>query len=152
MKILAASTTSAWLSVAFLLFCVVYVVWSMMGKPGVKKELAERSHIVTIDHDVVTHRRPDGITEVLPLSSLMSVVIETNDLGPFVTDCFWMLIGEERDGQPQGCYIPQGATGDIALLERLQKLAGFDSARLIEAMSSHECQKTVVWQRPTPVE
>ena len=123
-----------------------------MGKPGMQKELAERSHIVTIDDDVVTHRRPDGITEVLPLSSLRSVVIETNDLGPFATDCFWILVGDEREGQPQGCYIPHGATGDTALLERLQTLAGFDSSRLIEGMSSHECQKTVVWQRPTPVE
>lgn len=123
-----------------------------MGKPGMKTALAERSHMITIDNDAVTHRRPDGVTEVLSLSSLRSVVIETNDLGPFAPDCFWILIGDEREGQPQGCYIPHGATGDTALLERLQMLAGFDNARLIKAMSSHGCRKTVVWQRPAPVE
>jgi len=152
MTILATSATTAWLSVALLLLCVGYVVWSMMGKPGMKRELAESSHRVSIDHDVVTHQRPDGITEVLPFSSLLSFVIETNDLGPFATDCFWILVGQERDGQPQGCCIPQGATGDSALLERLQKLAGFDNTRFIEAMSSNECQKTVIWNRPTSVE
>ena len=38
-------------------------------------------------------------------------------------DVFWILAGTSTSS---GCVIPQGATGDSALLERLQKLPGFD--------------------------
>lgn len=138
---------SLWLSVTFLVFCVVYVAWHILGKPGGREKPIEQSHTVTICNDVITHRRPDGMTEQVPLSSLVVVVIETNDLGPLSTDCFWILIGEENDGVRQGCYIPSGATGESELLTTLQGLPGFDNHQLIEAMSSTQCQKTIVWER-----
>jgi hypothetical protein len=49
-----------------------------------------------------------------------------------------------RDG---GCAVPQGATGDRLLLERLQALPGFDNNAVIEAMSSTSRRRFLCWQR-----
>jgi hypothetical protein len=59
-----------------------------------------------------------------------------------VPDVFWLLHG--TDG---GCAIPQGATGEKELLERLQALPGFDNAKVIEAMGSSSDRRFLCWQR-----
>ena len=120
----------------------------MLGSPGRKRPLAERAYVVTIEDGIITHRRPDGVTESVRFDSLRAVIIETNDLGPLVPDVFWILAGEGTSG----CYIPQGATGDSQLLELLQTLPGFDNGQFITAMGSTSCQKFLVWQREAGVE
>ena len=133
---------SLWLSGAVLISSAAFVVWSMLGRPGVKRELAERSHIVTIANGIIHHQLPDGETESVPFASLRAVVIETNGLGPFSADVFWILVGDGTDG----CYIPLGATGDSELLALLQTLPGFDSRKFMDAMASTSCRKFVVWE------
>ncbi len=107
------------------------------------KALDERAHEVTFKEDIIHYQRPDGVTESVALSSLRAVIIETNDLGPYVADVFWILVGEGTSG----CRIPQGAAGDSELLERLQTLPGFDSRKFLDAMSSTLCQKFTVWEK-----
>jgi hypothetical protein len=71
---------NAWLSLAFLVCCAAFVIWKMLGSPGRKSILAERAHIVTIENGLITHLRPDGISESVRFDSLRAVVVETNDL------------------------------------------------------------------------
>jgi hypothetical protein len=75
-------------------------------------------------------------------ADLQKVEVVTTSDGPFAPDVFWVLHGSES-----GCAVPQGATGDSQLLERLQTLPGFDNDALIAAMSSTSDQRFLCWQR-----
>lgn len=95
------------------------------------------------DSDVICYS-PDGQTERITWDDLQAVIVETTDAGPFAPDVFWILIG---NSPASGCLIPQGATGDVALLERLQKLPGFDNGAFTEAMACAENEKFICWKR-----
>ena len=102
----------------------------------------EQAFVVTCSETEVRCRRPDGMVETVPWAELQAVLVETNDEGPFACDVFWILVGETG-----GCVIPQGATGEQALLERLQALDGFDNQALIDAMLSTFNQRFLCWKR-----
>ena len=59
-----------------------------------------------------------------------------------VADVFWVLHGLNR-----GCAIPQGATGEKELLERLQKLPNFDNGAVIEAMGCTSDRRFLCWEK-----
>ena len=63
--------------------------------------------------------------------------------GPFAEDMFFVLAG--RDGS--GCVVPQSASESGQLLERLQRLPGFDNEAFIRAMGSSEDARFVCWRR-----
>lgn len=48
-------------------------------------------------------------------------------------------------GDGCGCAVPQGAEGFPALLERLQRLPGFDNRAVIEAMGSASPERFPCW-------
>lgn len=85
---------------------------------------------------------PNGTIEKVSWDDLSGFDIETNDLGPFAPDVFWVLRSSER-----ATRVPQGATGDDHLLERLQQLPGFDNETFIAAMASTEEAAFKVWRR-----
>lgn len=115
------------------------------GKPENRGRLEPESQIkVRFDEEGVLCTRPGGAREFVSWRDLGAVIIETNDTGPFGTDVFWLLLGE---GGKSGCVIPQGADGETELLDRLQKLPGFDSRAVIEAMSSTEDQRYLCWKK-----
>jgi hypothetical protein len=98
--------------------------------------------VVTVSEEGVSCTRPSGLVESVAWDDLQAVVVETNDLGPFLPDVFWVLAG--RNG---GCVVPQGATGGDRLLEMLQALPGFDNEQFIAAMGSTSNQTFVCWRR-----
>lgn len=102
----------------------------------------ERAWIVTLSEQGVSCQRPNGLQESVAWADLRAVLLETTDAGPFAADIFWILVGEQ-----QGCVIPKGATGETALLERLQLLDGFDNIAVILAMSSTGNQRFLCWQK-----
>lgn len=104
----------------------------------------EARWLVAVTEEGVACTRPDGVTESVGWSELKVVAIETTDEGPFQMDVFWLLAGENG-----GCAIPQGVTGEDALLERLQQLPGFDNEAFIKAMGSTENQRFICWQKAT---
>jgi len=63
-------------------------------------------------------------------ADLQKVEVVTTSDGPFHPDVFWVLHGTEG-----GCAVPQGATGDKQLLDRLQALPGFDNGAVIAALA-----------------
>ena len=88
----------------------------------------------------LTH--PDGTIEEILWDDLTGIDIETNALGPFAPDVFWVLHSSKLV-----FHIPQGATGDDQLLERLQQFPGFDYEAFIAAMASTAEATFEVWQR-----
>jgi transposase-like protein len=89
----------------------------------------------------------DGTIEEISWDHLTGFDIETNELGPFAPDVFWVLRSPER-----AIRVPQGATGDDHLLERLQQLPGFDNEAFIPAMASTEEAVFKVWRRKEDTE
>lgn len=106
----------------------------------------ESQFIVTCDAQRIVCQRPTGESESVAWDDLQAVIIETNDSGPWGVDVWWLLVG--RDGS-SGCAIPQGASGDAALLSALQELAGFDNTQFIAAMSCTENRRFLCWRRPS---
>lgn len=90
---------------------------------------------------------PIGTIEEVSWDDLTGFDIETNDLGPFAPDVFWVLRSSER-----ATRVPQGATGADCLLECLQQLPGFDNEAFIAAMASTEEAAFKVWRRKEDTE
>jgi hypothetical protein len=108
-----------------------------------RAQLEPESHfVVHLSDSEVVCERPDGKVERVGWADLQKVEVVTTRDGPFAPDVFWVLQG--TDG---GCAVPQGATGDSQLLERLQALPGFDNHAFIEAMSSTSDRRFLCWQR-----
>jgi hypothetical protein len=104
----------------------------------------EASFVVHVSDTEVRCEHPDGRVERIAWDDLQAVLIHTTADGPVAPDVFWILAGTSSSS---GCVIPQGATGDRALLEHLQKLPGFDNEAFICAMSSTDEQKFLCWKR-----
>ena len=102
----------------------------------------ESDYTVETTDSFVRATRPDGTVEEVSWEGLTGFDIKTNSLGPFAPDVFWILHGDNR-----GCIIPQGASGDGALLERLQQLPGFDNEKFIEAMASTSDATFEIWRK-----
>ena len=88
------------------------------SEPRAPLEPESRCVVRLLDSEVVCER-PDGKVERVGWADLQKVEVVTTGDGPFAPDVFWVLHG--TDG---GCAVPQGATGDRQLLERLQALPG----------------------------
>ena len=76
-----------------------------------KRQTAEHAYEVSVSDEGVSCQRPDGQRESVRWADLRAVIVETTDRGPFVPDIYWILVGEHG-----GCVIPQGATGESAML------------------------------------
>ncbi len=108
------------------------------------KLMAESLYIVEVSDAGVSCSRLDQKVESVTWDDLQRVEIVNTDEGPFFPDVFWVLHGSES-----GCVIPQGATGEEQLLERLQELPGFDNEALIKAMTVTTNTRSLCWRRPT---
>jgi len=104
----------------------------------------ESQFVVHVSESEVRCERPDGCSEHVAWDDLQAVIVQTTNDGPFLPDVFWILAGSSSTS---GCVIPQGATGESVLLERLQKLPSFDNEALTRAMSCTENEKFLCWQR-----
>lgn len=84
----------------------------------------------------------DGRRHAVALATLESVVLETNDSGPWGADVWTVLVG------PDGaCPVPQGARGEEALWPLFRSLPGFDFSAVSEAMCCTENRRFVAWRR-----
>jgi hypothetical protein len=107
--------------------------------------LADPAHaIVHFDEIAVTCTRPNGVTERVEWDDLRAVLIQTTDAGPALDDLFWVLVGRNAES---GCVVPSEAVGCDRLLERLQRLPGFDNEAAILASQCVEQQSFLCWER-----
>ncbi|MFH0822383.1 MAG: hypothetical protein V2B18_06495 [Pseudomonadota bacterium] len=106
----------------------------------------ETSVVVSFDEDRVWCSRPGRSEESMAWSELKGVGIRTTNDGPFNPDVFWILGADNAT-----LIFPQGATGEDALLRRLQDLPGFDNEELSRAMTCTGNDSFILWQRdPRP--
>jgi hypothetical protein len=102
----------------------------------------ESKWVVTVSDACVTCQRPAGEVDRVAWDDLKTVIVKTTDEGPLLPDVFWLLAGEKSS-----CLIPQGATGEKSLLEKLQALPNFDHEALARAMCSTDNREFVCWQK-----
>jgi hypothetical protein len=102
----------------------------------------ESLYVTRLDDVGVTCTDPDGGVEAVEWADLQSVEIVTTDHGPFLPDVFWVLHGSRVD-----CVVPQGASGDEELRDRLQGLPGFRHDEAIAAMSSTANRRFLCWEK-----
>jgi hypothetical protein len=109
-------------------------------------DLYESKWVVSVDARGVVCRHPSGREDSVLWDDLESVIIETNDSGPWGIDVVWILVGRQNQG---GCLIPQGATGDKELLKWFERLPGFNNEQFIAAMCCADNKAFVCWRRPS---
>jgi hypothetical protein len=83
--------------------------------------------------------------ETVPWTDLAAVSIRTTDAGPFEDDLHWEL--HRRDGGVVTVGSETEGIGD--LIERLQRLPGFDNEAVVVASSSTENAGFPCWARRT---
>jgi hypothetical protein len=104
---------------------------------------------VRADDLEISVEHPGALAQVVRLSDLQGVAIETNESGPIGIDCWWLLFGVD---DKLVVAFPQGADGDKSAVDRLMKLPGFDFDAMIAAMASVETDVFPVWRKgQTPV-
>jgi hypothetical protein len=103
----------------------------------------ESLFVVAVSDSDVSCTRPDKTVERVRWADLESVELVTADEGPFSPDVFWVL-----QGSTDGCVIPQGASGERLLLERLQGLPGFDNVAVIRAITLTANSRLRCWRKP----
>ena len=118
-----------------------------LKEEGLKSEkssklMPESLCLVHLSEAGVSSNNPNGRIDTVEWKDLNSVEIVTTDKGPILPDVFWVL-----NGSGTKCVIPQGATGEMELLDRLQKLPGFQNEALIKAMESIENARFLCWEK-----
>ena len=92
--------------------------------------------------DTVRVVDPLGSDVSIRVVEMIDIGIETNCLGPFVEDVFW-LINRDRDS----LRIPQCSPLFKTLMERFEKLEGFDWAPFNQSMSCAQDAYFPCWRR-----
>ena len=89
--------------------------------------------VVAFDETGIRGEAPGSEPWTIAWPELERVEIHTTDEGPWAADVFWVL------RTASAAYaVPQGATGEKELFERLQALPGFANDAVIAAMGSVE--------------
>lgn len=112
------------------------------GKHKETRLVPESLYVVELTERGVLCRDPQANVEKVDWDDLTKVEIVTNDHGPFLPDCFWVLHGTQS-----GCVVPWGATGEKELIARLQSLAGFDNGAVIRAAPSTSWNRFLCWEK-----
>ena len=115
----------------------------LAGSTERSKLIPESLFVVGVSDARISCSRPDQKVESVTWDDLQCVEVVNTDEGPFLPDVFWILHGSH-----DRCVIPQGATGEKQLLERIQQLPGFDNQALINAMGVTTNKRSLCWRRP----
>ncbi len=108
-----------------------------------KHDRAPTGHL-TID-DVGITRTAQELREHVAWVDIARVRIMTTDQGPYQEDVFFVV--DSKNGE--GCIVPHDLAVRSGLLEALQsRLAGVNSAAVIEAMGSSENRVFTIWEGP----
>ena len=106
-----------------------------------RRLVPESRYVVRVSQTGVSCRSPDGSTQTVPWDELQELEIVTTAPGPLLPDVLWVLHGSSSD-----CIVPQRATGEPELMERLRALPGFRSSAVTEAMRSVRNQRFLCWE------
>jgi hypothetical protein len=107
-----------------------------------KEPIGER---VTFDEQGIRREMSDGRIEAIEWDEIDEIGIVTSDEGPWVDDCHWLFLYRDRS---KGCAVSNASEGFKELLERMQRLPGFDNGAVVQAMGSTSNQSFRVWKSP----
>jgi hypothetical protein len=107
-----------------------------------KDKRAQSKDLVQFDDAIITRIMRNGSQESVRWDDLYEVCIITTDEGPMVDDVVWLL-----KGQYSGCAVPSECDGAKDLIQRLQKLPGFNNEAVIDAMACTSNAQFVCWKR-----
>lgn len=91
--------------------------------------------------DEIVCRVPGHADQRIGMHELGAVYVATNDSGPWGADVWWLL--NDKSGQTKVAF-PLMATGEDAVLARLERLPGFE----IKGMNSTENARFLCWPPP----
>lgn len=120
-----------------------FVEWWKRRKEDRQKTMLFESSIVVADIDgTITVKYPSGEVMSITWEEIDHIAVHTNDSGPWGADVWWILKGNNKR-----CGYPQGASGEITLISKFQKLDGFNNEQLITAMRCTSNAEFVCWVR-----
>lgn len=124
--------------VALAMSPVLPLVWLGRGLP---EEVAE---VEEVQIDAVGVRRVYGgrVIEAVSWSRLVWVGIATTSEGPWAEDFIWLLGADDGTG----CGVGGADACRVGLLERLQRLPGFDNRAVAEASGCAEDRRFSCWK------
>jgi hypothetical protein len=132
------------LGVVLLLGVWFYLRWrEQAGLDGPDGRVPERRFVVDFNDDGVSCSVPKGGVDRIAWADLGYVDVTVQASGPFGATPWWVLGGQEG-----GCVFPQGANGEIELVERLARLPGFDAEGIDAALNAPAGRTTRLWQAP----
>lgn len=102
----------------------------------------ERQFNVTVNETSVVLSHPEQQSQSIARDDLVEVCIAATDEGPWICDWFWVL---RTDGG--GLVIPRGASGELGLLERLQRLPNFDNGAVLQPRPRNRDFQVTCWKR-----
>ncbi len=108
-----------------------------------KKKKSPGEYLEITDQWVRRHLA-NGKIEEARWDCLGEVFILTTEDGPFAEDVFWVLL---ESGSEHGCVVPNGLAVQHHLLERLQRLPGFDNEAVIRASTSLRNSRFDCWRK-----
>ena len=102
----------------------------------------ESKWIVKIDGATIKTTDNKGQEQLLKMTDIQQIIVETNDSGPWETDVWWRILSDNGL-----VSIPQGATGESEMLQTFQNFSDFDNETFIKAMTSTNNAEFVVWKK-----
>jgi hypothetical protein len=129
---------------AFLLLTPIFVV---LGISRNQKRLAKiRSGTVELTADEFGVRRTlvDGRQEGVDWVDVTEVEVLIARGGPHAASGGVVIVSGDEE---HGCLVPIDRLEDSGVAEALTRLPGFDSRRLVEALTQKPNQRTVCWSR-----
>jgi len=102
----------------------------------------EAAVIVADINGEVSSTYPDGTVQKISWGAIETVEVHTNDSGPWDADVWWILRGVNSF-----CSYPQGATGEVDLIPKLQTLPDFNNNEFIKAMGCTSNKDFICWQK-----
>lgn len=104
-----------------------------------KPLLPENKFIVEVTNTTFLVTNPDGTVAVLLLKDISSIIVKTNDTGPWGMDVWFIIMGQDGEF----CTYPMGATNDLLALDYYATLPGFE----LKGMNSTENALFVCWEK-----
>ncbi len=131
--------------VAFLVLTPIFVV---VGVSRNQKRVATlRASTVELRADEFGVRRTlaDGREEGVDWVDVTEVEVLTAKTGPHAASGGVVIVSGDEE---HGCLVPIDRLEDSGVAEALTHLPGFDSRRLLEALTLKPPKRTVCWSRP----
>ncbi len=130
--------------VAFLVLTPVFVVLGVTRNQKRVATIRAGTVELTADEFGVRRRLADGRQEGVDWVDVTEVEVLTTRSGPHAASGGVVIVSGDEE---HGCLVPIDRLEDSGVAEALTRLPGFNSRRLVEALSQKPNKRTVCWSR-----